>query len=192
MNVRELYDAVLTDVEYHDARLVPVDGIPAPHRRFFAKLVRRLCPKYVVELGTGTGRTSAQILSALPSDGQFVTINWPNPPSGEDVGIELMPWRPDPRLRQLIGDTRMAFQFIESGIDLLYIDSTHTSEHVMQEWEAYRPKLVNGAIVVVDDIDFPKSDMREFWNPLPYDKVEIVLGDHAAGMFRYEEQRLWP
>jgi predicted O-methyltransferase YrrM len=190
MTITELRDAVLADPPFFDSyeRLVEEDGDPArPDYRWFAKLVRRLRPKFVIELGTGRGRTAAQIAAALHEFSFFATINWPNPPSGDDVGAELAPWRGSNRIVQVLGDTReQAWRFPDGAVDLLYIDSTHTCECASAEWALYRPKLADGAVVVVDDIDH--GDMRRFWDALPYDKVELRCG--AAGMFCYREGML--
>lgn len=149
----------------------------------FYALVQVLQPKYVVELGTGAGHTAAKIMRALLPTSKFITINWPNPPSGDPVGIELLPWKDDKRLTQILGDTREVSNQVPSGIDLLYIDSgtKHTNALISAEWVLYKHKLVDKAIVVCDDINH--NDMRDFWDPLPYEKQEIWNG--LAGVFRY-------
>lgn len=172
----------MTAKELHEA----VEAVGADP--YFTKLVRLLQPEYVVELGTGAGTTAALIMAALPQSSEFVTINWPNPPSGDPVGEKLAPWIDDPRLYQLLGDTRdqTVVRLVDDGIDLLYIDSgtEHTCALISAEWELYRPKLIDGAVVVCDDINH--NDMREFWDPLPYDKVEIWNG--TAGLFVYRSE----
>lgn len=190
MTIAELHNAVLYDPPFHDARLIKTADWFLPNGRYMAKLVRRIKPSFVLELGTGAGRTAAMIAAALPEASAFTTINWPNPPSGDDVGRELAPWRGDPRIRQVLADTReTAWRIPDNSVDLLYMDSgtTHEFALISVEWELYRPKLMNGAIVVVDDIHFAGSDMERFWDPLPYDKIEGVCGG-GAGMFRYVKE----
>lgn len=176
MNAKDLNLAVLSDPPFEHP-----DIVAGAH--YFAKLVRRLQPNYVVELGTGRGRTAAQVMAALPQNAEFATINWPNPPSGDEVGAELYPWRDDFRLLELLGDTRDpgVAKLVDDHIDLLYIDSgtEHTYALISAEWTIYEPKLSDGAVVVCDDINH--NDMRLFWDPLPYDKCEIWGGN--AGLF---------
>lgn len=170
MTLRELVDAALSDPPFEDPRLV--DG---GEDRWVARLVRRLKPKFIVELGTGSGRTAAQIAAAMHEFSFFCTINWPNPPSGDDVGAELAPWAGSRRVVRVLGDTReQAWRFPDRAVDLLYIDSTHTKECASAEWALYEPKLADGAVVVVDDLDH--NDMREFWSSLPGEKVEVKGG----------------
>ena len=189
MTIVELNEAVLSDPPFLDPRLFD-DGLDLmrPDARYFAKLVRRLRPRFVVELGTGRGRTAAQIAAALHEFSFFATVNWPNPPSGDEVGAELAPWNCSNRIQQVLGDTReQAWRFPNEVIDLLYIDSTHEYNCIVAEWILYKSKLADGAVVVVDDIRFLGSDMERFWGPLPYEKCEIW--HDRAGMFRYEMGR---
>ncbi len=185
MTLTELHKLVCNDIPAEDSRLMHTDSA-APDHRYFQKLVCRLRPKFVVELGTGTGRTSAQIMAMLPWSSKFVTINWPNPPSGDNVGVELWPWRSDERLMQLIGDTRdpAIVEQVDSGIDLLYIDSgtEHTYSLISEEWRLYAPKLADGAIVVCDDLDH--NDMMRFWGERTEEKTLMFGG--RMGMFRHE------
>jgi predicted O-methyltransferase YrrM len=172
--IKELLEAIENDPPFEDPRLVDGD-------RWYAKLVRRLKPKFVVELGTGDGRTAAQIAAALHEFSYFVTINWPNPPSGDDVGHELAPWFGSKRIELILGDTReQAYRFFDGTIDLLFIDSTHDFATINVEWILYKPKLAKEAIVIVDDLNH--NDMYKFWDPLPYEKCVI----ENRGVFRYE------
>lgn len=185
--VAKLYTAVLESPPFDDPRLVMVEGdrLDDPRHRFFARLVRLLRPRFVVELGTGRGRTAAQIAAALHEFSFFVTINWPNPPSGDDVGVELAPWHGSNRVIQVLSDTRdAAWRLPNNVVDLLYIDSTHTYECVRAEWMLYYVKLIDGAIVVLDDLDH--DDMMRFWQELPYEKILIHGG--RVGMFRYRKE----
>ena len=147
------------------------------------ELVQRIQPKLMVELGTGDGDTSSRVMEVLRKDAILITINWPNPPSGDNPMKYLAPWISDPRLAIIYSDTReQAEEFADGCIDLLYIDSTHTCECATKECNAYRPKMRSGATVVVDDLD--QNDMRKFWDALPYEKTEFRNG--CRGMFRYE------
>lgn len=146
-------------------------------------LIVGLEPKLIVELGTGDGATAARMMSVLPIGAKLVTINWPNPPSGDNPMRYLGRWVSDDRLRIVFGDTRdYAWMFTDRSIDLLHIDSTHTCDCASAELAEYKPKLRNRATVVVDDLDH--NDMMEFWNKLPYTK--IVSRSGSLGVFKYE------
>lgn len=45
---------------------------------------------------------------------------------------------------------------LQQGIDILYVDSLHTAEHVLKEVAGFYPYLNKGAVIFLDDIDsFP-------------------------------------
>lgn len=151
-------------------------------------------PKHVLELGTGTGVSGAAIMRLLPDESTFTTINWSNPPSGDEVGRELVRWKDDPRLTQILGDTRdVAGKMPDASenypifpaIDLLFIDSTHDYGTIAAEWALYSPKLADGALVCVDDLDFPGGGVRRFWDGLGLEKVETGLSAYGFGVARW-------
>lgn len=140
-------------------------------------------PRRVVELGTGDGMTAAEVMRVLPHGSTLTCVNWPNPPSGDDPRRYLDPFWNDVRLSVLFGDTRdpaIAAQ-VPDGIDLLSIDSTHEAACAAAEWELWRPKLADVALVVFDDLDH--HDMRGFWQSLPYPRREAR--DGKAGIMLY-------
>lgn len=149
-----------------------------------ADLVAKLKPRLVVELGTGDGYTASAVMSALPEDGRLITVNWPNPPSGDNPWRYLERWMNDSRLTLIFGDTRdrEVIALVPDNIDILYIDSTHEYACAALEWDLYRPKLRAGAVVLVDDLNH--NDMHKFWNELPYEKIELRHGEQ--GMFTYD------
>ena len=147
-----------------------------------------LKPKRVLELGTGEGGSGAVMMLRLRLDSTFTTINWPNPPSGDDVGVKLRDWHGDPRFRQILGDTREVADQVEPGVDLMFVDSgtKHTLELVSEEWRLYEPKLANEAVVIFDDIGV--NDMPVFWVRLPHDKALIDFGPNAMGVLMYRRK----
>ncbi len=161
-----------------------------PYYGVLKLMVLLLQPKYILELGTGRGRASANMMVTLPMTSNLITINLPNPPSGDNVGIELEPWKNDPRLHQILGDTREVRTQIAYGIDLLFIDSgEHSYAQVSHEWALYKSVLMEGAIVCMDDID--ANDMPRFWEELPYAKLSLPsLSPFGFGIFRYSNDAI--
>ena len=152
---------------------------------FLAELVRRLKPVHILELGTGAGRSADYMMQALPPKSRLTTINWPNPPSGDDVGLYLSEWRGHPGLRMITGDTadQETAARVVPNVDMMLIDSTHTAEHVAKEWAMYEPKLADRAIVLVDDLHM--YDLMEWWVNLPYDKIVTEVRSYGLGVFQY-------
>lgn len=153
---------------------------------YLASLIVLAQIRHVVELGTGDGKSASQMMEVLPRDGSLTTINWPNPPSGDNPLRYLVHWVGDSRLRLFCGDTRepRVIQQVPHDIDLLYVDSTHTRKCAEEELRLYSSRLADGALVVFDDLDH--NDMMDFWNLLPHEKLLIWGG--RGGMMRYRRE----
>lgn len=154
-----------------------------------AGLVYTQSPMRVLELGTGAGHSGDIIMSFLQPEAAFTTINWPNPPSGDPVGEQLARWKDDPRLTQILGDTRdpSVAEQVPYDINLLFIDSgtDHNYDLIAAEWALYAQKLADKALVVVDDLDFPGGGVRRFWDWLEFEKVETKLNPYGFGVARF-------
>lgn len=150
---------------------------------YLASLIVLTGAKNVVELGTGDGKSASQMMQVIPSDGILTTINWPNPPSGDNPLRYLIDWIAYPTLVLIYSDTRepRIIRQVPENIDLLYVDSTHTRACAEEELKLYSSRLANGALVVFDDLDH--NDMMDFWNLLPHEKLLIWGG--RGGMIRY-------
>lgn len=148
----------------------------------WAARVSVLRPRNFLELGTGQGASGARIMSALPPDSIFTTINYAD---GHSFGEQLAHWRSDPRFRMLDVDSLDSgvLDMVPDEVDLLFIDSTHEAWHAAQELRMWQDKLADGAIVVVDDLN--QNDMVSFWNDLLYEKHPARGDDPRQGVFRY-------
>lgn len=152
---------------------------------FLNKLVRRLKPKKILELGTSIGRSALFMMTALPDTSSLVTVD-----IGSFLRSDLFGFSHDPRLKIIFGDDLddMVFAQVGAGFDFLFIDSEHSQEHAVKEWQKYHPLLEDGAIVAMDDIRL-NSGMSEFWDSLPFEKVETGDKLHFSGfgLFRYRK-----
>jgi predicted O-methyltransferase YrrM len=141
-------------------------------------------PKHVLELGTGQGASGAEIMAVLSDRSIFTTVNyaWPVEYAFRKL---LRPWMWDSRLDMVTGDTTDpgTLALVCSGVDLLFIDTTHEAYVASAEMRLWQCKLEDGAIVVVDDL--PHHDMMAFWGSLHYEK-KVVGGQ---GVFRYDASK---
>ena len=61
------------------------------------------------------------------------------------------------------------------GIDVLFIDSWHVYHQAVRDWEAYKPLLNDGALVIVDDVlkgteGSAIDGVKKFWDELKGEK----------------------
>ncbi len=158
------------------------------HNRYYlylAALIRELKPVNVLELGTKDGASALFMLSALPNDSRFQTIDLnPSPILLEGV-------LSDQRLTIITADDldpRFSLTLeAQDPIDLLFMDTEHNSDQLSAELEKYSEFLRPGAIVVVDDIHL-NSEMEHWWASLPYEKIDTGLMLHHSGFGIFEYQ----
>ena len=141
-------------------------------------LVKVTNPRLVVELGTQMGASALFMLRALPQNGRLITIDVSTQRSilnlvGSDdrltilSGNDLGPW--------IVNEVS-----VRAPIDLLFIDTLHTSSQVTSELEAYGHLRAKSAIVAADDI-FLNEDMKQWWNGLTTEKLDSGRDLHYTG-----------
>lgn len=62
-----------------------------------------------------------------------------------------------------------AIEHLGKKIDILFIDTVHTKERTMQEWNAWKPLLADGAVVCLDDLN--REGMLDAWALMPEPKM---------------------
>jgi predicted O-methyltransferase YrrM len=105
----------------------------------------------VVELGTGTGWTTIALALADPAR----TV----------LSYDIVARERDPYLALVADSVRERITFVtapgevgpgeRSGVELLFVDSSHECEPTLAQIAAWRPALAPGALVVFDDYEHP-------------------------------------
>lgn len=57
-------------------------------------------------------------------------------------------------------------------ISILHVDTEHTYDQPKNEFNAYKPFLIDRAIVLFDDLHAMENAVMYFFNELPYEKIE--------------------
>lgn len=134
--------------------------------RFFYTWVERTEPQLVVETGTDQGRSGVHLAMGCPTT-KVVSIDIAPHYSAALDAFEL------PNVETITGSsTDVSGRFEDASIDLLFLDSLHTYEHVTQEIELFLPKLRKGALVFMDDIHLGHT-MERAWEEVGFLKREI-------------------
>lgn len=55
-------------------------------------------------------------------------------------------------------------------ISVLHVDTEHSWAQAREEFNAYKPYLINGAVVLFDDTNAMEGEVKGFVETLPYDK----------------------
>jgi len=172
------------------------EGYVHPYYRFFYALAREYVPKVIVELGAWQGTSAAHFAGGSP-DSLVITIdhhsdagdevNWAKTEAAA-VHFENLYYCKGWTCNQLYEEEKdkhhtkgyNAFPCVKDyllrgkTIDLLFIDSWHHYDQAMKDWEAYKPSLSKGALVICDDIyggpDLKMEAMLDFWEQFDYPK----------------------
>lgn len=150
---------------------------PSPYYRFLQILAQNTQPLLSVELGVCGGGGSFHM-----------AMGWPK---GKVIGIDITNDYPDnisyildkcDNYEFKVGDSVGLAQSIRmqyGKVDLLFIDTTHTYEQTVKEFNAWRPYLSDKAIVCFDDLD--RVEMDGFWEWLPQNKMRLDILHHEGG-----------
>jgi rhamnan synthesis protein F/methyltransferase family protein len=167
------------------------------HIPFAFWIVEALRPRMLVELGTHKGDSYcafAQAVAALSLDAACYAVDtWQGDEHaglyGEEVFEELRHYH-EPRYGRFSQLIRSSFDdaakyFAEGSIDLLHIDGLHTYEAVAHDFERWRSKLSNRAVVLFHDIDVRENQFGvwRFWTEVVRDFPSFTFHhSHGLGM----------
>lgn len=145
--------------------------------QWLALLVKNIKPNLILELGNCFGLSTLMMFSQLSETAQLISNDLTNQ-------LKFVP-------PHVFNDSRLKFYFgndldlnifgddLPVGIDMLFIDTNHTFEQISAEWKIYKNLCNPGAIVILDDIRM--NDMFDFWESLPYPKLELTTKCHVTG-----------
>jgi hypothetical protein len=163
------------------------------HAPFAFWLIEQLRPNVLVELGTYLGFSFCAFCQAIRMAGlstaAFAVDHWTGDDHGGFYGEEVYQ-RVEAYCRDHYSDIstllRMAFpdalQYFEDGsIDLLHIDGRHYLEDVRADFESWRPKLSECAVVLFHDINVRQREFgaHQLWRELceKYHNFSFIHGN---------------
>jgi predicted O-methyltransferase YrrM len=140
---------------------------PSPYYRFLRLLSESMQSRLSVELGVCGGGGSLHLATG----------------SKQAIGVDYA-WDHQDNINWikknysnftfLLGDSVAYAQYIYDKfglIDLLFIDTTHTYEQTMAEYNAYKPFLSQHAVICLDDLF--RQGMDKVWAEMPETKLRL-------------------
>jgi len=150
---------------------------PSPYYRFLRLLAAEMKPRLSVELGVCGGGGSLHLAVGYP-DGKVIGVDWQYD-HPESVGYVEENYK---NFYFWIGDSIKAAPKImnkHGKIDILFIDTTHTYDDTIAEYNAYKPYLSDKAVVCFDDLN--REQMKGFWDWLDGNKVRYDFLNYGNG-----------
>jgi len=123
------------------------------------RLVRELSPRSCLELGTGLGISAAYQAAALELNGSGTLTTLEGSAAWAEVADEGLSALGLGRATVRVGpiDERLAAELDgPEQLDLAFIDAEHQADATLDQFAAILPSLAPGAVVVVDDVDWPE------------------------------------
>lgn len=153
---------------------------PSPYYRFLRYLAQAHQPTLSVELGLCGGGGSFHLAIGWPG-GTVVGVehavgddqqraNWSHV-QGKCSNFVL--WKGDS-----VGDSPEIFKRY-GACGLLFIDTIHTTERTIEEWEAWMPYMAPRAVVCLDDVQ--RREMAGLWDWVPWPKMRLDFL-HSGGL----------
>jgi predicted O-methyltransferase YrrM len=136
-----------------------------------------LQPKLVVELGTLSGVSAFAMFLALPKTARLVTVDIVSRERSALAGVA------DDRLEIITAnslDANLPSRANLQSIDLLFVDTDHSYEQASREVQLHFPLMSPTGIAAFDDIHL-NPGMEQFWNELPYVKIDTGAAIHQSG-----------
>lgn len=122
---------------------------------FLYNVTRTLKPEIIVELGNREGRSTNSIVAGMDEKQELYTVDIKRQLT--EVHEHVLQQSNVTALFGSSADPQIVDQ-VPNNIDLLFIDTEHTIEHLNQEWSLFESKLSDHAIVAVDDINWTGLD----------------------------------
>lgn len=150
-------------------------------------LVRELRPRHALELGTNVGISSSYIASAMQLNGEGSLVTMEGSPlrariaDGVHSNLGL-------RVEKVLGlFTETLVPYVErcESLDFVFIDGHHQYQPTLDYFGAVERKLVDGALVLFDDIRWSEGMLRA-WIELARDprfRVVVDLDRYGVCVF---------
>jgi predicted O-methyltransferase YrrM len=136
--------------------------------RFLMRTVRELAPRSCLELGTGFGISAAYQAAALELNGTgaLTTVERDEGLGGvAEAGLARLGLEGRVELRLGQDDSLGSVLEPMGSVDYAFLDADHTAEGTLAHFATLLPHLREGAIVVIDDINW-SDGMSRAWKSI--------------------------
>ena len=183
-----------TKTPRHPAKIFPA----ITYYRFHRELIKAIQPEVAVELGVAAAGTSLHMCTGCPT-AKVIGIDLARPDKYNKcityVEKNYKNWEFWQPMDTVKGAQKMWKQYEKPVIGHLYVDALHEKQQVYKELRAFKRLMLDGAVVVFDDL-YLTEDMNQMWEGLPFtekirlDFLHSEVG-YGAAIWRNSEIRGW-
>lgn len=160
-----------------------------------ARIIHRMVHHYaytrIIELGTSLGFTSAYISTALPPEGQLITIE-----GAEEIAavarLHFNKLGCSERINLLTGNFDEVLPGVlakQERVDLGFIDGNHTYEATMNYFNQFLAKVHNGSVLVFDDIYWSRGMTRAWEEIKAHPEVRVTVDLFFIGLVFFRKEQ---
>jgi len=141
----------------------------------YQELIYHVRPDTIIETGTGAGGTALYLASIcdIAGKGQIITVDI-EPDSNKPY---------HPKIEYLFGSSidRYILDRIRrraNGKVMVFLDSDHNKDHVLQEMEIYGQMVTPGSYMIVEDTNINGNPVLPEWGDGPSEAIREYLAIH--------------
>ena len=154
---------------------------------FLMRLIRELAPRSCLELGTGFGISSAYQAAALELNGAGALRTLEGAAAFAEVaerGLATLGLTERVEVRVgPIGDTLGEALEDAGPVEFAFLDADHREHPTLEHFNAILPHLSEGAVVVLDDINWGAEGMPRAWRAIrSHGRISVALGLRRVGL----------
>jgi len=196
LTIDEVFQIALDSLETprHPAEIFPA----ITYYRFHRELIKAIQPEVAVELGVAAAGTSLHMCTGCP-EAKVIGVDLSRPDKYNQCITYVEKHYPNWEFWQPMDTVKAAqkmwFRYEKPIIGQLYVDALHEKQQVYKELRAYKRLMLDGAVVIFDDL-YLTEDMNQMWEGLPFtekirlDFLHVEVG-YGAAIWRNSEIRGW-
>lgn len=162
-----------------------------------ADLAKEYQLKKLVEVGVKAGRLSCELLSITPQDvhltcvdpwlpfASFPELTKASLAKSEQIFDQIVTWFPGRITKVKLPSVEAAKRYNDGAFDLVFIDANHDYPFVVEDIEAWLPKVRKGGILSGHDYNNTKKYGNRFKG------VDRAVDERFAGKFQVEADSVW-
>lgn len=141
-------------------------------------------PRRILEIGTRTGISMAQLLSAYmdysgierivscdPFNDGYISPNLVK----VNLGLVGIPDEVIDKIEFMVGDSKNIIPILEDKFDYILVDGSHDKKDAKQDLENVVRLVSDGGVIVFDDISVDGCDLIDVWNEFKHNHYDNFM-----------------